>query len=264
MIRSRMPEFVRLPDGAKLAYELIGNGPALVLLHGFSLDRRMWREVVPRLARRRAVIVPDLRGFGESDPPHGPYSHTDDIATLLDGLGVPRAAVAGLSMGGGIAIDFALAHPKRITALAVFDSVLGGFKGWTLDWNLRERERTLNEIKAAWLAHALFAWSARDPGVAARMAEMVSAYSGWHWQNADPKTRTGGPAIQRLDRIAAPTLVVAGAHDHPDFVHLARLIAGGIPGATLDILPDCGHLPPLEAPVQVAEILERFLDAQDV
>jgi len=252
-----------LPDGAQLAYERSGHGPATLLVHGFSLDLDMWREMAPLLAARRSVIAVDLRGFGRSEPPTGPYTHMADLAALMDGLTLDRAAIVGLSMGGGVAIDFALAHPERVSALVAVDATLDGFR-WTIDWDLRVRERSLDEIRKGWLASELLAWPQRDPAVAAWMAQQVGAYSGWHWRNRNPHARAEKPTMERLGEIEAPTLALAGEHDHADFRAIADILARDIPGARLEVLPGIGHLPPMEAPEATARAVLVFLDEYGV
>ncbi len=255
-----MIERFTLPDGACLAFERSGRGPATLLVHGFSLDLDMWREMTPLLAAERSVIAVDLRGFGRSDPPAGPYTHAADLAALMDGLTIERAAIVGLSMGGGVALDLALTYPGRVTALVVVDATLDGFP-WTIDWDLRVRERSLDEIRRVWLASELLAWPQRDPAVAAWMAQQVSAYSGWHWRHRNPHLRPAKPMIERLAEIQAPTLALVGEHDLPDFRAIAEILARDIPGARLEILPGAGHLPPMEAPDRAARAVLAFLEA---
>lgn len=251
-------ESFSLPDGARLAYERSGGGPAVLLVHGFSLDRDMWRAMAPILAAQRDVIAVDLRGFGRSEPPTGPYTHMADLAALMDGLAIERAAIAGLSMGGGVALDFAVAYPERVTALIAIDATLDGFR-WTIDWDLRVRERTLDEIRRVWLASDLLAWPQRDARVAAWMAQQVCAYSGWHWRHRNPHLRPAVPTIGRLSEVRAPTLAMVGEHDLPDFRAIAEILARDISGARLEVLPGVGHLPPMEAPDLAARVVLEFL-----
>jgi pimeloyl-ACP methyl ester carboxylesterase len=108
-----------------LAYTRRGQGPALVLLHGHPLDRSIWDALAPRLEPCFDLIIPDLRGFGRSSAPDGPYSLADmagDVAALLDQLGIPHAALAGHSMGGYIALAFCQIFPQRVRSLALVAS----------------------------------------------------------------------------------------------------------------------------------------------
>ena len=97
-----------------------------MLLHAGIADRRMWREQMPALAARHRVVALDLRGYGDSELPPAPFAHHDDVVGLLDALGLDRAALVGCSFGGKVAVDTALAHPERVSALALFGAPVSG------------------------------------------------------------------------------------------------------------------------------------------
>ncbi len=109
-----------LINGITIGYDDNGSGPAVCLIHGFPLDRRMWRPQVMTLASAGyRVITPDLRGFGESDATEGPYTmdlYADDLVKLLDHLGIGRAVVGGMSMGGYVLLNLLERHPDRLAA----------------------------------------------------------------------------------------------------------------------------------------------------
>ncbi|HSQ31123.1 MAG TPA: alpha/beta fold hydrolase [Gemmatimonadaceae bacterium] len=98
---------------AKLCSQVAGSGPSVVLLHGFSFDRRMWDDQMDALTPHHTVVRYDLRGFGESPPGSTPYTHADDLNAVMDHLGIERAAVVGLSLGGGAAINFAITPREK-------------------------------------------------------------------------------------------------------------------------------------------------------
>src|SRR6266851_3278425 len=104
-------------NGTRLYYEVAGEGHPLVLIHGGLVDRRLWDDQFDVFAQHYRVIRYDIRGFGNSDVPAGPYSNYEDLYGLLKFLGVEKAYIMGLSMGGGIDIDFTLAHPEMVAAL---------------------------------------------------------------------------------------------------------------------------------------------------
>ena len=114
--------------GARLVYQVAGDGPAVVLIHGFGLDMRMWDPQVRPLAARFRVVRYDCRGFGASGPldPAVPYSHAGNLVALLDHLDLGDAVLAGLSFGGRVALQVALAAPERVRGLALLDAVLDG------------------------------------------------------------------------------------------------------------------------------------------
>src|SRR5262249_14759554 len=131
--------------GARLAYEVAGDGPrdpAVVLVHGFGLDMRMWDAQIGPLAARFRVVRYDCRGFGASGPfdPGVLYTHAGDLVALLDHLGIGEAVLAGLSFGGRVALQAALAAPDRVRGLALLDAVLDG-----VPWD-PESARALDEV----------------------------------------------------------------------------------------------------------------------
>ena len=230
-------------------------GEPALLIHGIALDSRMWEPQLPCLERHRRVIRCDLRGYGRSPLPHGPYAHHEDLRGLLDHLHVARADLVGLSFGAAVAIDFALQFPERVSSLALLDPSLGG---WKFDpvieeaWRVGRREG-IEAARKVWLEGPLFAHSRE------LVRPMVDAYSGWHWVNKDPVVRLKPPPRERLRELRAPTLVIAGALDHPDFLEIARTLAGEIRGARLELVPGAGHMSNLEAPGAVSDLLLRFL-----
>jgi pimeloyl-ACP methyl ester carboxylesterase len=252
-----------LGDGT-LAFECAGGGDAVVFLHGFSLDQRMWAQQAAALAGAGfQAITYDLRGFGASTLPAGPYAHVDDLRALLDHLGLEAAHLVGLSLGGGVVIDFALQYPGRTRSLTAVDSTLGGFP-WTKDWGepgRLARSTGLAAAKAAWLADPLFAPVLTQPAAGALVRQMVGDYSGWHWLNRDPHVSAAGlaPAYHRLGEIQAPALVVVGELDLPDFRDLAGRLARSLPNARRVDLAGAGHLSNLEAPAACNSALLDFL-----
>ena len=252
-------------NGTRLYYEVAGSEHPLVLIHGFALDTRMWDYQFEAFAQHYRVVRYDMRGYGKSLPPTDEsYSHTDDLMALLERLRTDRAHVFGQSRGGAVAIDFALAHPEATGALVLVDPVLGGHS-----WS-QEAARTDGAIwetaaksgveagKAKWLAHPLFAPAREKPEVAARLEQIVSDYSGWHLINTDPGRYADPPAAQRLHEIGAPTLVVVGERDLPDFLVIADTLQQ-VPNARKVVLPGVGHMCNMEDPTKFNEVVLDFL-----
>ncbi len=253
-------------NGTHLAYETAGSGEALVLIHGFGSDARVWDQQMEALARHHHVVRYDIRGHGRSALPlDGSYSHADDLKALLDHLGIHRAALIGQSMGGGIAIDCALAYPDAVQALVLVDSTLAGYtwsQEWDDSWAPVFGDAAANGMDHALpllLAHPLFAASLQTPGVKERLAAIFADYSGWHITHDDPLVESAPPAIERLAEITAPTLVMLGAADLADFHRIATLLREGITGARFMALPGVGHLAPMETPASFNQIVLDFL-----
>ncbi len=256
---------LRRPDGALLHHSMTGSGDPVVLIHGMGLDASMWDPQVPVLAREFRVIRYDLRGFGASSLPAGPYSHSDDLLALLDSVDAPSAHVIGLSMGGRIALRFALAHPKSVRSLTLIDSALDGF-AWSQGWRDQmndivkaAKQDGIAEARRLWLAHEIFDPARRDAQLSAALARMVGRYSGWHWAHADPVRLDGQPSIGQLPSLAAQTLVIVGELDLPDFKEIARRLSSGIAQASFTEIAGAGHMSNMEAPVEVNSLLIEHL-----
>jgi len=255
-------------NGTRLYYEAAGAGMALALVHGFSLDTRMWDDQFEAFAERYRVVRYDARGFGKSAQPGSEkYMHAADLMALLEHLEIDRAAILGLSMGGGIAIDFALTYPEATRALVPVDSALGGYR-WSPAWEAsyapipaRGQAGDITGAKKLWLAHPFFEPAMANPAVAARLTQIVSDYSGWHWGNADPGRGARPPAVERLDQIRVPTLIVVGERDLPDLHMTAEALEEGMLNARKVILRGAGHMANMEAPQKFNEVVLSFLAA---
>jgi 3-oxoadipate enol-lactonase len=251
-----------VPRTGHVDYAVHGQGRPVVLLHGHTLDRRMWAPVLPRLAGFQ-VILPDLAGHGLSGPPPEGSTLAGDIAAVLDDLNLPRAAICGLSLGGAAAISFALHYPDRCAGLVAVDAFLFGqpMPGWPgpRPYAQIARSQGLAPALEAWLADPLFAPAMASPA-AGQIRSIVQAYSGHAWLNrTPPQAPPGPPEAERLGEIQAPTLVLVGEADLPDFHQVAERLAGEIPNARRVVVPGAGHLLPLEQPDAFGDHLVAFL-----
>ena len=254
-------------NGTRLYYEIAGAGPPLVLIHGFSVDSRMWDDQFDVFAQHYQVLRYDARGFGKSAlPTSEPYTHAEDLHVLVQYLGIARATLVGLSMGGRIAINFALAYPTATAALVPVDAALDGYQGEAespLILLRRTAERDgLQAAKAVWLNHPLLASACKKPVLATRLNAMIAEYSGWHFTNHDPGRVSDPAAIERLDTITVPTLVLVGEQDTLDCRRIADILAQSIPCATKVVMPGVGHIGNMEDPVRFNEIILGFLAEQ--
>jgi pimeloyl-ACP methyl ester carboxylesterase len=251
---------------ASLSFEETGAGVPVVLLHGFSLDRRMWDDQVDALARRYRVIRYDLRGFGRSTPGTGTYRHVDDLMALLDHLAIDRACLIGVSLGGGAIINAAVAYPDRVLGIVAVDPSLGGFP-WSAtqtqamrDIRARAGDAGIEAARARWLSLPIFRTLASNPTANARFRSIVGEYSGWHWRNTDRGLPLVPPAIERLHEITAPALVIVGELDTADFQHIASTLEREIPNARKIVLPGVGHMGNMEAPQRFNAAVTAFLE----
>lgn len=252
-------------NGTRLYYEVAGDGLSLVLIHGFTLDTRMWDDQFEEFAQQYRVVRYDVRGFGKSAlPTEESYSHVDDLKALLNHLEIVQAHILGLSMGGSIAINFALSQPEMTRKLIVVDA---GPEGSMSDKGLRSLDPILARAGAAggkaanevWLDHPLFKPARENPAVGARLAQIVGENSGWHWVNSNPLRPMDPPVIPRLNEIKAPVLIIMGEHDESYIHESAAIMRHGLREPQLVVLPNVGHMSNMEAPQLFNEVVLSFL-----
>jgi len=253
-------------NGAHLYYEVAGEWPALVLIHAGIADSRMWDGQFQQFAQRHRVIRYDARGYGRSDMPAGPYATREDLYGLLRSLSVEQAALVGLSMGGGTAIDFTLEHPEMVSALVPVAAGLGGYQDSDLLKRYDEEEsaalargdtEAVVEINLrTWVDGPVRLPDAVGPAVREKVSRMMrdaSTATEGRPQRLDP------PAITRLGEIRTPTLVIVGDADVPDMLTIADLLASGIAGARQVIIPGVAHMVNMERPAEFNQIVLDFL-----
>lgn len=247
-----------------LAYDDAGPdaGLPLLLVHGHPFDRSMWAPQVARFAAERRVIVPDLPGYGDSPGAvPGWAAFADDLAALLDALRVPRAVVAGLSMGGQIALDLWARHPGRVAGLLLADTTPAGETRESRAARLAQAEGLLAEGMDPYAVDVLYRMvsPAAPEAVAQHVLGMMRA--------ADP---AGAAAAQRaradrpdrtgdLAAVDVPTVVVVGSEDEFTPVAGAAAMAARIPGAELVVVDGAAHMPNLERPAVFDAAVERLL-----
>ncbi len=263
-------QLVRL-NGTELFVERGPSCPGLpiVFLHGFGLDARMWEPQWAAWETAFPLFRYDLRGFGRSALPGSePYAHEDDLAALLEWAGAAQAHVIGLSFGGRVALRFAAAYPERVKSLTLADPALDGH-AWSTAWQERwkvlmalAKAGRIADARQAWLEHPLFASARRQPLLAAHLAEMINAYSGWHWHRPDPMRVESPPLAERLASIRIPTLVVWGKNDLSDFQTIAARLVRELPRAQAVPLEGTGHMSNLEAPAAFTRAVEAFIRTQ--
>ncbi len=240
-------------NGSQLYYETAGTGHPLVLLHGATLDARMWDAQFEVFAQYYRVIRLDFRGFGRSPVKRGDtVHHFEDLHSLLTHLEIEQTHVIGLSMGGAIAIDFTLTYPAFISKLVLVDSGYGGW-GWSDEMkrifaiSQMARTESLVAAKEAWLECSLFQPVQEQPAVANQLAQIVADFPGLYWLHDDITTEgPTPPASERLSEIKAQTLIVVGERDVRDFHEIATIMEREIPDAQSITLANVGHMSNME------------------
>ena len=258
-------------NGWTIHYETLGDrsNPPIVMVLGLSHRLPHWGRLPALLAEQLFVVTFDCRGMGQSEKRDEPFTVSDevgDILSVMDAAGIERAAVYGRSRGGMLAQELALTAPERVSALILSGTshrgptaigsteIVNRAMNFTPDMTREQIFETQN------VAMASPGWKERDPEAFAevmridleapprrfavvRQQEAISAWS----------------SFDRLGQIRRPTLVICGADDGMVPPENSRQIASRIPGAKLELIPQCGHLPMLEKPREVAELVLRFL-----
>jgi pimeloyl-ACP methyl ester carboxylesterase len=265
--RSRFVE----TEGARLYVEEAGDGQAVVFLHPGLWDGRSWNEQFGLFSRTYRVLRFDFRGYGRSSRPESgqSYSHVDDLAAVMDAASVERAALVGCSMGGSTAIDFALEHPSRLSALVLAASGLNAF-----DDRLTPQEEAELELLNAPVAEAMEAgdmeraerarlriWAplGTESEAGRRITEI--AFDNIHEMTMDESGRRdiSPPAIERLEQIKAPTLVLPADKDPLVFRRLSAILADRIPDARLVQIPETDHVVNMRRPAEFNRVVLGFL-----
>jgi 3-oxoadipate enol-lactonase len=255
--------FIRLA-GQLLHYRLQGpvGAPVVVLANSLGTDARIWDEVIDRLAPRYHILSYDQRGHGLSDAPDGPYAF-DDLVGDLDGLmihlGIERAVLAGISLGGLVAQGFAFRHPERLGGLILLDTAaqIGDAAFWAA------RIEAVRAQGLAAMADGLLArWFTGD-----FRAREPDAYAGWRTmlERSSVAGYLGSCAALRdtdlreaIGGIVIRTLVLAGDSDVSTPPDLVRATAARLPRASFALIEGAGHLPNIERPPAVADAFERY------
>jgi pimeloyl-ACP methyl ester carboxylesterase len=257
-------------QGGRLYYESAGSGDAVVLVHGNAGDRRHWDAQFTALAVDHRVIRYDVRGFGESSLPEEdrPYSDHEDLATLLDHLGIKAAHVVGFSMGSGIAVDFSLAYPDRTRSLVSVGPWVFGYSSPAAQSMFADFARVSAAMADGGAAAAVDAWMSApflsatiiDPAAGEQLRRIVSDHSFWAFSHRSPQRPLQPSAAGRTSEIQAPTLILAGEHDIPACLEVAALLDESVPESRKVIMEETGHLLQIEKPGEFNQHVVEFVD----
>ena len=245
-------------EGVKLYYEAHGEGPALILTHGYSATSQMWAGQIDALAPHFKVVTWDMRGHGQSDYPDDQAAYSEeatvaDMAALLDAVGAKEAVVGGLSLGGYMSLAFHATHRDRTRALLIIDTGPGykndqAREGWNAN-AIRRAERYeadgLGDLSKA-SAEVRLARHRDASGLARAARGML--------------TQKNARVIESLPAVAVPSLVVVGADDTP-FLAASDYMAAKIPGAQKVVIPGAGHSANIDQPALFNAALLGFLQS---
>jgi pimeloyl-ACP methyl ester carboxylesterase len=252
-------------DGGTLYFEMLGTGAPVILIHGGFGDRRMWNAQFEPLSQAFRIIRYDHRGFGRSSAPEKAYSPVGDLVALMDHLQLKRANLVGNSMGGTLALDFALLQPDRTGAVVVIASTAGGYPV------PEEDVQAVNEVLAVakdkgtgaamplWLRHPMVGVASNHPTAGPLLRTMVEdnqrMFLAEHW----PQEPMSPPAYERLTNLNANVLFVVGDRDVGSVRAGAEASAARIKKSKVVTIKDADHLPQMEHGEAVNKLLVEYI-----
>lgn len=255
-------------DGLRFHYEQDGQGSDLVLIHGLGGSLHDWDPFIPDLSRTHRVMRWDVRGFGQSDKPAGPYTaqlFAHDLAGLIRTLGISKAHVAGISMGGVIAQRFTLDYPELVSSLTLISTSSevseAAQKAWEKTASIIEQRGFSSNTEAAQRVFAP-SFAKNSPQAVQVMAERTATN--------DPRAYAAAARAigsynwtGELGRIQVPTLILQGREDVLTPPGGSVKLSRGIPRSRLLLIPECGHVVPVEKPLLFQQTLLAFLAGVD-
>jgi len=255
--------------GIEMAYDVEGSGPPVVLLHGYPFNRSMWRDQVEALQATNRVIMPDLRGLGETEATPEPATMNEmaeDVAALLDELKIDRVTLGGLSMGGYVALAFIRRFPLRVRALILADTRP---QTDTEEGKLAREEQAqkvleegMSAITDLILKKSLTpATLAGRPDIVSRVREMIAKSNPLGAAAALRGMAVRSDQTHFLASILAPTLIIVGSEDQLTPPSDAELMRREIRGSRLVVIPGAAHVSNLERPAEFNHALTEFLRA---
>lgn len=257
-------------QGARLYYQIAGDGRTLVMVHAGIADSSMWDDQWDVFSRDLRVMRYDLRGLGRSTIPPQTFSHHDDLAALLEFLDIPSCVLLGASYGGNVATEFTLEHPEAVDALVLVNSLVGMSEpsaGFRAGWDATEVHVEAGDLDAGvevelrmWVDGPHRTLEQVDETVRDRVRVMNTAlFHRVDEQEVADEQELEPPAIERLAEIAVPALVISGELDQPDALASADAIAEAIAGARRVSMSDAAHLPSMERPDEFNRIVLDFI-----
>jgi pimeloyl-ACP methyl ester carboxylesterase len=250
-------------NGGKIYYEVAGSGHPLVLIHGGQMDRRMWDEQFDLFSKSYRVIRYDVRGFGKSPASTNVYADEEDLAALLKYLQVDKAYIVGLSLGGRIAIDFAVTHSDMTDGIVPVAPGLSGFH-FSDDPNATDSWRAAlaadwQRVADLWLKSGYMAPAMQNPKIAGQLRKLALENAHEYLDNPVLESMPNPPAIERLPEIKTPTLIIVGNRDVADIHEICGLLFARIPHSREIVIENSGHIVNMEQPELFNRSVLNFL-----
>lgn len=268
---------VTTPDGASLVYEECGRGDAIILLHGHSLDMRMWNEQFERFAEAGYRVVRfDFRGYGQSSEQSETeqFTHLGDLICVMDSLGIDKAHIVGLSMGGFVGADMLGLHPERMLSATLVSgnirkspgpsSPMGAEEAARRDREIAQlRERGIDLYKKEWFEGLMRSGGSQRERMREPLWQMIDEWSAWQPLHKEVRVIVGLDAWAEIqqNRPDVPTLLVEGRSEHNRFSDNPKILCY-LPRGRQIVIDDCGHMLSMERPEEFNRVVLTFIGEQ--
>lgn len=267
---------------AKLYYEEAGKGEPLILLHGNGVDRRMWDDIFFKLAKKYRVIRYDLRGYGKSDMPEVGlgYLHADDLKNFMDAMGIEKANIAGVSLGGITLAEFVALYPERVITATISSGALCNYPDrskaperalkfyndtiFTMKCQEARKNKLkgITEIRRERLGAMKSISGKHYRQIRKKLYMMVKDWSGWQvmYPETDPFIGSEADSLLAIQKTHPPILFLIGQYDYPDSKKSMQRMASICPGSQIQLMTEAGHFTAMECPKEFMKKMTAFID----
>lgn len=264
--------YVPVAEGGKIYYDSYGEGTPVILIHGHTLDRRMWRKQIEVLAPHYRVITPDVRGYGLSSKLNENLhtTHVDDLITLMDSLGIEKAHIIGLSMGGFIASDMVAMYPDRMLSCVLSSGNLRNMKGPSEPLDSTEiakqkakiddaKSKGIEEARREWTEQLIKGGGSKAEDMRDELTAIINDWDAYQLLHYEPHLWYANEAKPHLEsrRPEVPTLFLSGETEHKKRTSMMK----SLPRSDFQVIEDCGHMSNMERPEEFNRIILNFLSS---
>lgn len=267
--------FVSIPHDGKIYYEAYGKGAPLILLHGHTLDRRMWAKQIEAFAKHYRVITPDMRGYGRSSRQFEGLNttHADDIIAFMDSLHIAKAHILGLSMGGFVAADMVCMYPERMLSCVMVSGSLRSRKGPSEPMDSAEiaesdaaiqkvLEGGIDKWRKDWIDKLISGGGSNAESIRNDLTTIIYDWDAWQLVHHELRIFYARDALPVLQQKCpdVPCLFLSGEHEHKKRPGMMKYL----PKSDFQVLPDCGHMNNMEQPELFNETIIKFIKSNQL
>lgn len=256
-------------DGCCLAYEIAGEGPPLVLIHGWTFDRTMWASQIPELSQHYTTITYDRRGCGESECTPDLRKELDDLNDLLDHLAFESTFILGMSQGGRLVLRYSIIHPERVKAIILQGASLDGYMPESNPedqiplnhYSMLVKKGLIETVRNEWLKHPMMQIPTSNLAVKKQIQEILNRYSGEDLkENITEQMAFPVNIAENLQKITIPTLIIEGKEEIALLKEVANKLLEGIQGSKKIVITGGGHLINFIKPEKYNQAVIEFIN----